>query len=86
MEGGRKRTWFVEKKPEQPQRQPEEKDEETVTEVVDKDSVMVDDPVTVDDSSMSEVDPKEMETSQRMWLVEKVTSLENMKLTRRSKK
>ena len=71
LEGGRERVWFVEKNPQPPQHRPGEKDDESVTEEAGKESVTVDDPVTVDDSSMSEVDPKEMETSQRMWLSEK---------------
>ena len=45
IEGGRKRAWFVEKTPEQPQRRPEEKDDETVTEEASEDSVTVEDPV-----------------------------------------
>ena len=42
------------------------------------DSATEDDPVTEDlASEMSEDDPEDVETGQRMWLVEKVTSLEN---------
>ena len=42
------------------------------------DSATEDDPVTEDlPPEMSEDDPEEVETGQKMWLVEKVTSLEN---------
>ena len=64
---GGPRYWFKEKNPEPPQQQPEG-GEESVTE---------DDPATeVPATGMSEDDPEEMETGQKMWLVEKVTTLE----------
>ena len=79
---GGPRFWFKEKKPEPPQQPPQgEGGEESVTEddpVTVDDSATEDDPVTEDlASEMSEDDPEEVETGQTMWLVEKVTSLEN---------
>ena len=70
---GGPRFWFKEKKPEPPQQPPEgEGGDESVTEDV------IDGSTTEDlASEMSEVDPEEVETGQKMWLVEKVTSLEN---------
>ena len=80
VEGGRKRIWFVEKTPEQPQRRPDEKGDETVTEEASEDSVTVEDPVAEEQATgMSEVDPEEMKSQQKMWLVEKVISLEKEK-------
>ena len=70
---GGPRFWFKEKKPEPQQKQhPEgEGDDESVTEDA------VDGSTTKDlASEMSEVDPEEAETGQKMWLVEKVTALE----------
>ena len=80
VEGGRKRGWFVEKKPEQPQRRSDEKDDETVTDEMGEDSITVEDPVAEEQAiRMSVYDPEERETGQKMWLVEKVTTLENEK-------
>ena len=69
---GGPRFWFKEKKPEPPQQPPEgEGGDESVTEDV------IDGSTTEDlASEMSEVDPEEVETGQKMWLVEKVTALE----------
>ena len=62
LEGGRKRFWFVEKTPERPQFQPDDKDDETVTEDASEDSVTVEDPVAeTQPTGMSEVDPEERE-------------------------
>ena len=72
IEDGRKRTWFEENTPEQPQRRPEEKDDKTVTEEASEDSVTVEDPVAeTQPTGMSEVDPEERESGQRMWLSQK---------------
>ena len=80
VEGGRKRFWFVEKSPEQPQRRPDDKDDTTATEDASEDSITVEDPVMeTQPTGMSEVDGEEVETGQRMWLVDKVTSPEKEK-------
>ena len=79
FESGRERVWFKEKTPKHTQHLPEGKVDESATEEAGEESVAEDDAVTVDDSSISEVDPEEMETEQKMWLSEKVTTLEKGK-------
>ena len=77
VEGGRKRFWFVEKTPEPPQRRPDERDDESVTEEACEEPVADDNPVAEEHpTGMCEEDPEERETRQKMWLSEKVTSLE----------
>ena len=77
VRGGKQRFWFEEKTPEPPQRRPEEKDGDTVTKEAVKETVVVDDHVTENPTAgMSEDDPEEREIGQKMWLAEKVTTLE----------
>ena len=77
VQGGRQKFWFVEKTPETPQSRPEERDDDSITEEVDEESVAVGDSVTEKPTTgMSEDDPKEREIGQKMWLAETVTSLE----------
>ena len=74
---GGPRFWFKEKKPEPQQQQVEEKrdDQPVAEEVVDESTT--DEPATeVPTPKMSEVDPQEIETGHKMWLSEKITSLE----------
>ena len=74
---GGPRFWFKENEPE-PQKQPEEKrDDQPVAEEASDESTTEDDPVTeVETPGMSEVDPGEIETGQKTWMNEKITSLE----------
>ena len=70
MGKGGPRFFFEEKKP-KPSRQFDGKeDDKTTTEEV------VEESITEDDPGMSEDDPQEIETGQKMWLSEKVTTLE----------
>ena len=73
---GGPRFWFKEKTPEPPQ-QPERRDDQPVAEEASDESTTEDDPVTeVETPAMSEVAPEEIETGQKMWMNEKITSLE----------
>ena len=74
---GGPRFVFAEKKPEQRQQQPEEKgDDEPTTEDAGDESTTEVDPVTEVVPGMSEDEPDEREPGQKMWLVDKVTTLE----------
>ena len=80
IEGGKKRFWFVEKAPEPPQRRLDEKDDESVTEEAGEDSATVDDPVAERRAAgMSEDDKEEVETGRKMWVTDKITTLEKEK-------
>ena len=69
------RFWFKNKKSEPPERQPEKRlEDQSVTED-EADESTTEEVVQV----MSVVDPGEMETGKKMWLAEKVTSLETKK-------
>ena len=74
---GGPRFWFKEKTPEPPQQREEKRDDQPVAEEVSDESTTEDDPVTeVQSPRMSEVDPQEIETGQKMSMSEKITSLE----------
>ena len=80
VQGARKAFWFVEMKP-QPSQQPEGKGDEdqsfTVEEAVESDTEdLVAQSATEDAPGMSEEEPSERETRLKMWLSEKVASLE----------
>ena len=64
--------WFKDKKPDPPEQRVEERrDDQTVTEDAVEESTTEDEiPV------MSEIDPGEVEMGKKMWIAEKVTSLE----------
>ena len=65
---------FRRKKPNSPQQQPDESAHDEVA----HESVTEDDPATEDPASgLSEDDPVERETSQKMWLADQIVSLEN---------
>ena len=66
------RFWFKNKTPDPPKQQPENRlEDQSVTEDA------ADDPTTEEEIHvMSEVDPGEEETGKKMWLSEKVASLE----------
>ena len=70
---GGPRFWFKEMTPESPQL-PKEEDDQTVTEEAVAEST-TEEVIPV----MSGVDPEEMDTGQKMWLPEKVTTLERKK-------
>ena len=83
FERGRERVWFKEKTPQPPQQQPEpprqlpEGGKEPVAVDADEESVTEDDPTTVvPTTGLSEEDPEERETQERMWIAEKITTLE----------
>ena len=68
---GGPRFWFKEIKPESPQLPKERQDDKTVTEEAVAEST-TEEVIPV----MSEVDPEERETGHKMWLSQKITSLE----------
>ena len=75
---GGPRFWFKVEKPESPQRPDEKRDDQPVTEDASgteevADESTAEEPVT----AMSEDDREERETAHKMWLSEKITSLEN---------
>ena len=77
VERGRERVWFKEMTQQPHQQKPEEKEEEPVIVETDDGSATEDDPATKEQATgMCVDDPEERETEQKMWLAEKVTSLE----------
>ena len=68
---GGPRFWFKEMTPESPQLPKEEEDDKTATEEAVAEST-TEEVIPV----MSEVDPEERETGHKMWLSQKITSLE----------
>ena len=83
FERGSERVWFKEKTPQPTQQQPEaprqqpEGGDETVAVDADEESATEDDHATVvPTTGLSEEDPEERETREKMWLAEKITSLE----------
>ena len=73
---GGPRFWFIEKKPEPQQQVEEKRDDQPITEEVVDESTTEEPATEVPTPKMSEVDPQEIETGQKMWLSEKVTTLE----------
>ena len=75
---GGPRFWFKEMKPEPPQQQQveESRDDQPVAEEVVDESTTEESATEVPTPKMSEVDPQEIETGHKMWLSEKVTTLE----------
>ena len=71
------RFWFREKPDPQQQQQVEEKrDDQPVAEEASDESTTEEPATEVPTPKMSEVDPQEIETGHKMWLSEKVTTLE----------
>ena len=78
VQGRRRWFWFVEETPKPPRQKPEEKEDEHLIVEEDEGSATEDDPASEEQATgMSEVDAEERETERKMWLSEKVTSLEN---------
>ena len=73
---GGPRFWFKEMKPEPQQQVGEKRDDQPVAEEVADESTTEEPATEVPTLGMSEVDSEEIETGQKMWQAEKVTSLE----------
>ena len=77
VQGRRRWFWFVEETPKQPRQKPQENEDKPVIVEEDEESATEDDPASEEQATgMSEVDAEERETERKMWLSEKVTSLE----------
>ena len=84
FERGREYIWFKEKKPEQPhqkkpeqtRQQPEGGKEPVAVDAVEESATEDDNATVVPTAGLSEEDPEEREIREKMWLAEKVTSLE----------